>query len=530
MSICADSHGDDICSPWGVNTIGHLDCYLPWTDRADYGDLALGDCDVGCAPCEDYPGDMTQHVAYRYGNRWLRPHPFQPARDASGRLHDLRSGEAWPIPSRVNWERGTCFHNETGEECFGRHVCECWPQPQVVAPDVLSPCPGGDAIGTPITDWFPDALFFSGYTWPRPFAGLYCRHFHSGYAQSVNGTPPCPYGLLMPALLRYSQFTGYSDEQLTGQPTSCGTNMLIACLEEFRQPSAPCWSAYAFEPSHVHTGRRHWVEDAACRNMWHELRLIENTARLDDQRVRFPYQRSGDLEARNAVLSHIRTQEIGGVRFDRLDYVPESAANWRRTFNVHAAGPDCGVLDDPSTLVAVYPDCYLRQAQTPVQAELRILSVDMVVLLVLERLERYEPTDPRSSETIEPHARAKILARCVIRATGEGVRQPDDCQKWPEAIESDDEIVYVDFTGRRFDPPRTVQWLGYHGRLGAHGSNEFPIRLTDQALRLACRDAADGVSGLRIPGWPYLAESNPGMPLGPYVGGLTIGFETTGCA
>lgn len=511
MSICdPNESGQDACAPYGNDTIGHIDCATGWDDRADYGQLDAGGCDVGCVNCLDYPSEMARHGDWRDGRRWLRP--MGSSRDAMGRLHDLRTDEPWPMPQEAAGEFGACYHNLTGQQCFNRPVCRriCWRGglDRLIAPDDLG-C-GATGVGEPMPDWFPDVFFYGREPWPP---GMYCRKFQDRNTKATGLGVSRLARLLGPSFPRFAQIPfGYFDDV----ETACGTNVLTPCAGQFVAPPTDCPSAFANYPDIQPPGRRHWIEESACRGMWNTLRLDASAMEISGGP---PAGAQDAAELRTAALRHAATATLPGgpvgFKFDRLDHLAYGLVElWQRRFNVGILGAnDCDVLSDESTIFQQLEGSGPAGERLAIRAH--VLAADFVLYLVLHKIWRFRgPRLPNRLE-IEPHAR--FLASVKIAYTVGGAMPGPDCWDLPAGVR-------MRYKGRGIRPPRLAEWWGYHGRLGIGGTSSYPV--SSELLRDQCWTAADRLGELPIHGWPSRGKLADEPVSWPYGGAVSIRFQT----
>lgn len=516
--------GRDYCQRWGTWTIGHTDCAVGWTDEADHGQLDAGGCDVGCAPCLDYPEEIQRHAAMEDGHRWLRA--AAGTRDAMGRRHDLRPRQSWPVPQHGSYEFGSCYDNLTGEQCFNRSACfggelgdprrtECNPgcHGQMYTVPGEARCPDGTGVGEPIPAACPDVFYYAGDQKPNPLGtSLRCRYYPTSLSpltQRLGLNIRRFHRLLSPALPRFGTLP-----YLEGRESPCMPNVVTACCDKFGQPGFQCASAFANRPDPPDPGRLHWNDDVACRNAFDQAYIVSHTLEIAGGPTR-SLKAEADIRTRALEFGLGEIHHPGPVRIDRLDQqgASDQYSTWRRSWLVGCADPD-----SPTSRIDSYPNCRTRDGR-PITIHAHLTGVDAVLYLALIKVKTY-----RGPYDIEVHARFFAGAWLTWRSGDPSiVPNPENCIHVPEGV------TFIDNEGRRFRPPRVAHWFGYHGRLGIGGQRRYEVGIAGP-LRSLCYRALDRLEVLEISGWPHMRELEENPRAGVYLGSIKIAFDTTGCA
>lgn len=421
---------------------------LPGSDAGGLGVLSeLVGCGTGCMSCSDDPANLLAMKDSLNGERWLAPDEKSLAnRDARGLLHDLRSGEGHLIPTLVRYIRGTCFSNDA-EECFDNNTCTCWGVNSVPRspPEGATSCEDGTALGGVLSGLFPDRFFFVGQVWPyrdhgqqqTSLGGMYCRRFPDTLDSlspdrdhRVVAVPSGLFGIPDPVFMR----TEGADSRLE----ACVTNMFVVCVG--KNKGGTCPGSFS-EPSVTGVPPPEFYNNGtASRQRFNEMRILANTAHIRDDSPMLTEVDKADIAARNRVLDTVKTTGFGVnggtctgppncIKFDRLDSQVPALGNgaigayWRVWSGRHLPQAD------RPTVPGVFGQCEMFHAGCPVTCELHIDFVLFQCKVIAHALtDDGVATFPKR---IEPHARARILVECSIRATLD-----DDCvlsMPWSDA-------------------------------------------------------------------------------------------------
>lgn len=530
MSICDPfSIGIDFCANYGGDSGNHIDCATGWSDTAGFGqDQAdAGGCDVGGAPCLDFPSEIQQHTVWYDGNRWLRP--SNGTRDAMGREHDLVTDEPWPVPPGGSYEYAPCYENVSGEQCFRRHVCtrnaqvECWPGGfRRVASDPDDPlydrgC-GDAAVGEGISEWFPDVFTFSGTDEPSGATRFQCRMFNDPMTKSISLGHRRSHRVLTPAFPRFSAWP-----HAWSMPSACTPNMLVPCSGKIKRPGLFIESAFLNSVG-IEPDREHWMDDPACRNMFQEIHLIPS-ADIHIAGGNTPAIRE-ENRFRSAILNWVLTNQIAtdgrSMNFARLDQqFNTDVSHYNRHYNpARGCQQVIGGLNTIDVIEGVK-----RSTGERVRFACELLEVYAEAYIVLHKVSRYSSTGP-SRVYIEPHARIGIFAEVAYRSLDEDIIPNDpDCTRTPIPAG-----VKFSRNGVPIDPPRVVEWLGFHGRLGVGWGGQRIIARQVGTLSSWCQDSAEAMGTLQVFGFPNVASMTRGEPYEakawPYMGSIGIRYLT----
>jgi hypothetical protein len=234
------------------------------------------------------------------------------------------------------------------------------------------------------------------------------------------------------------------------------------------------------------------------------------------------------VDASNAVLRAVTrdtfnqpTDPQQPVNFRQLDYdAPQAGSidgnnsrldSWSRQVSWF----DMPVEDLPS--VVRLPDSRLAYSDETVLAEIVLQRVTMLLSLVAHRECRRRgfnvDCNTETNETI-PFARFRIIADCALR-----ISLPDGTQELAPVSQP---VVYVDQDDREFIPRTRVQWWGMLG----HFSDPETENIAGDNPNL-CLGLAEGLSGLKIPGWPWMSDADPRRPNQLYKGKVVLNFKTS---
>lgn len=520
-------------------------------------------CDIGCRVCDDQPDQFRFKAVRVHGKRWLLPYEARQGRDAHGLLHDMQAGHPRRVPLDIDYLRSPCWKND-GTECHaGTDVCECHPGESVLSREVepgVRRCEHGEQVGDVLLGPFPDCLAYSGYKIGANSSTnwIQCRRVD----QHGNIATPLSAGRLHQGIF-YRMGDSTQGREAGQSGIECVVNMMAECVG--RVPQSACDQGYYWvndpsggePPTHYH--------DDPCRSVFDYCLIDENTAHILDNDL-FPSQDKARLAAKNAVLDVIRDPAVvfpNGRNLQQLDYYGAIHGNtsldyWERGAGV-AEGTAC---DDPAIPVATtFPNSYLKHSRCPVHAELIVVTARIEMSLVPYKVDwAPTPTTPVSEyvRQVYPHARVRISAQCGVRATlpnGEctmirpwipagdpghtvtlGIVNPGPgdglgCVALPTVSPNVDEIVYVDSEGRTLSPPLDVEWWGY---LGEFSDPPVDDRWVDSnacragdSMTAKCLQLADALSGVEIPGWPYLSDSIPDDPNQVYGGRIRLNFRNS---
>ena len=558
--------GVDICAAAGTNTYGHEDCYVAWDNDVDEGQLDMGNCDIGCWPCDDMPDTLTQHAAHFDGNRWLRGGKLPPNRDARGNLHDLRSNEYRRVPMSVNYERAASWRND-GVECWGNayRTCETF---AIYGPNCAGEDPNGDCehpniysrdehpplcrnFGetTPVGDVLPNSLTipdhggFIGQGFPAPNGlTMQCRQFQSPQAMGM-AAGAWQYGIdgfLMPILFR----TGaQSDDCPNRRAQNCIAEYFTRCTGKVQSDGSPCLSSYGNSelPGEIEiTGEDYYNREWDCRNNFAYLYIRVNNARFARTLTELPQP---ELDLKNIALVAIRERTFGnpaappGIRFDRLDYKGGLGKTFLGLYAREYSDPT--LWQGYNGQIAIWPNCRFRRNGSPIRVTVHIARIRFVIGMAIEALGRHRTPIGQGVEHLGmPHARARIEADLYYHATCEGgptIGNPNILHRLPEVL--DDDILYQDELGRQVNPPLDMRWEGFLGHCGNVPSAMVVNTIETVGLGRGCTrmlhelgfldQSPMGARGLYIGGWPYRIDSRRGSPASIYQGGLTVAWTAS---
>lgn len=545
MGECLNNFGVPPCDP-DHHIYDRETCYVGVPDGfGDFDDCA--DCSHGGPPCQDFPGiDLPfKAVLGQTGIRWLLPEPARNgfSRAADGMYHDLRAGIPLKILSKhsTRFVRGSCYGlsdegtgSGSGIECHGFDTCFCTPHPDLVWSED-SPCGGGATVGQLVPGFHPDVF---AYRAQASFGDPFCKKFWGSDADdqivATRGT-----FLHGPAQIR------------SGGDWDCVVDPMVLCAGRIISSRNPC--SYRQRVVREQSGATHYNQDESRSIFASMLIAGEPRIRMDDNPA--PPDRAAATE-RNRVLEYAMTQPLPGgaggeTRFDQLDRLDRSGANiYGRSWN-YLPGTQLAIGSLP--VVAIYPNCYLRNSGERIRIELRLCAVSIDLGLDIVRGQYFDTFtqpgywSPKYRRT-HPHVRLRILAQCCWvapdlppglvsnrewtivrpwypeddprRSTPVGLANPTDdgiysgtiginngVQRWPhvEPVSTDnqlpflDELVFVDEAGVEFEPFNDVQWLGYLGWFSDPSTpnlNEpWPFDPTPPAIQTCCEEYGGGTSG-----------------------------------
>ena len=520
----ADEPGNPIgqCEAAGFNSLQKFICIDPDLKCGDLSDpdhdIPGAECAAGCCNCIDSPDQLIGYVDRTDGKRWLRPDAELDGRDAFGDYHNLESTKPWPVPVHSKWEIAPCYYND-GRECHDEDYCDLCAKPIGTGghgePTV---CDDGTPEKQPMRSIRRDCDHSYGADW---IAG-------NSNTDNIRCRTPWQHGPL-----RISTTAGNMNNTIFIRSYGCTSNLLIACAG--RSIQSTCATSflrtllglfYFLRPT---TG----PITAECRRNWDSMELQWNAS--DTVRLAIPPTLSQRLvngtewSIKNKALELVRTEDFpvqGGVpvNFKALDHRHTREAtegnhmlgHYRRTWT----GQESTLSTWP--LVASLPKSFLVKDRSQFVCDVVIRAALVELHIILQHIKVFE-----GPEELWPHVRARIFIdlgfrwsfadRRMVRNNG-GVR--------PSAGDAD-RAVYRNSAGAVVDPPSTVEWLGYLGRLSNPANRNMwgtPPNPPSGILPF-CNTAAKAVAGIWVPpmvairGYP---DDGPSRPSIMYLGQISM--------
>lgn len=489
----------------------------------DSGQLCGCCCEMGCESCTEESAGTGQ--AWLDGRRWLRPSILHDGRDATGRLHDLRTGEPHRVPVQVTYDKAPCFDMD-GHECYGDPQGEH--EPGLCRCDDLSGCGldsprcEGAPSGGPCGGLHPDRFTYKGHSWTGGAQHFTCRETFESAGSARWLDPVRLFGgpLFQAAFVR-------SDNR----SQHCTSNRMSLC-------GGVSYGSECVEPPPF-AGEYYIGEDHQAFNFcWIDfLGLgLSNPAGVG------PSSRVARRIKHDALQ---RLQQLPGL--NQLDYRPfvggPNAGNnaiidrWGRTWGLGLPPEDWRVQGH----VATFPNCRLRQSGCPVVVTVFIRWASIEMSLVAHRTINRDEDRNLIEPRLWPSARVRVylelgihaetLGPCVRTRHGEQVALEvvnDPAYVNPPVVTpiGSDSIVYLDADGTEFIPPLVADWWGYHGEFGAVPWE--PVEYDENMnTTTKCCQLGYHLDGIQIRGWPTASASNPANPATLYLGSVKLGFRTS---
>lgn len=540
-------------------------------------------CGLGCRICKDDLGDWINYGVDNLGKRFLMRYeqsidaglPLVQARDAFGKLHDLRSNEPWQVPIPTSFIRAPVWGNHNGQECLGIDGCD-WTytiSPLSVALGV-GPNGGGicdDASNEPVNTrmiyHYPDTTFKTGFKVPKSFENLHCRE----PKDSSNL-------IVVPITGEYLNQTVFLRSY---RNKACTANALVGARSKVSRSGMNCSASYAFgnRIGDVCTelDREYYNENIASRSIFDFIRLLDVTAGFT-QNPNAPFVNKGVSILKTAVINTIATGQFSGpqlgINFKQLDAVPSTIEKYRRNWNLlHGeACEDLPVVDGlefqgqlqnakipiPPELSGSLPgfdpqDPEGKQRKQVIPAELVITEIDVEASVVLHRVNWHENTDPKSDgyeQQVRPHIRLKMQAKLAVRMSEEitaVLKQPwlskdspnfeTEVKVTPQAdcytqvlptVTGLDKVEYViNADGKQYvldTIPETVTWWGCLGSFSNPSSEDERYIWRDTGNSNVFYALAEDFAGTRVPGGCDYTHTHPDDPSQVYTGNVMLAF------
>jgi hypothetical protein len=366
----------------------------------------------------------------------------------------------------------------------------------------------------------------------------------------------------------------------------CNINMMVVCAG--RGPNSDCpnvsWANEINRPPNDPYAGEETV------NFWNQASISVGSFPLPRLRIRadMTERQVANVEAKNKALQAIMPRNKGGEAFAetngdgpdifrRVDYLAatqESNAqldHWAKSWDMPPDGNTPDACGHATEIPNMFGLCRLRGSSLPVNVTAHIVKAGYDLSIVPALIDFNEQKDQtREDWWIQIFARGHLHAQIGLRAELlfpafierewlpendprrrvelriVNTSDPDHpnagfCQHWPIVAEvggpvvrenAIDEIVFVDPSGRDFDPPNVIDWWGMLGSSTLPvGSNEIALGLdtpdissNEHICRVALPVAMQ--TALKLQGWPTAIESNRDDPTQIYEGEMRWRFAT----
>lgn len=482
-------------------------------------------CGIGCKNC----GENALNVMHARtdGSRWLRgsrtifdTHPVVEGdgRDATGKLHNLRIGEAKRVPANVAYDKASCFYQD-GLECFDEPngLCECDTTPGACAPG-FPDCPG---VGQPCSGRRADAFTYTGFDWLPEGEAFQCKDTtQHGPKPILTGTKELFQGIFI-----------RDDFHQLFKTSGCTANRMVLCGGVNLHLSQHCaWIPPIADPPPI---------DSHHISPHHQM---YNFCTIDYQGLGLDTW--GNPSPAEAIARSIKRAALNKVQdiaaLSQLDYYPFTFGDspsgnryldsWRRSFGVGV--PAEQII--PQTTIAVFENCRLRHSGFPVRAEIFIREAHVAMSLVPYMT--FDGVNLLTGFKMYPSARVRIFLVLGIRATileeepivGDielSIEHPDDYLSPPRVLPLGiDRIVYSD-GNVDFIPPTVADWWGYHGEFGVQPWQPIDVSDEPQLDVAKCCYLAAKLDGLEVGPWPTNVDAGGASSF--YEGRVKLGFLTS---
>ena len=501
-------------------------------------------CAVSCFSCDDVTGVRPGVDAY--GRRWVRPSLLAESRDATGERRPISSDTPVLLPrGNTYFELAPCWQQVDDPEDRGGRVFEWFNRTICPCNDA---CP--DEAGCDFLIGFLHTCFaYTGFRWAPEYiicTGQYVGHVPIMLTLATNA-------LGQAAFAR----TAHRTIIFPSGDTWCTSNFGVQCwghTESSNCIQPPNWPEYYNEPHHALWDYAHITSFAA--------RFGQDQTDPDDYRAA--------IDAKNAVMEFIADDISEGfdglLHLDQIESVRRGASpatNWNLLIDYWSRGWNPRPGDDPedwvpfADLPAVmeFPNSKLVNTGFPVIAEYVIMGAAIELSMVLHRIKSVPPCHPDPGTSEQNHALYPLVRMRVTVWMGMRVQFPDGAprylqQTWrdpPSQVRlsivngydqpfpritfngqlhpaNSDQVVYIDDSDRRLDPPPHIVWQGHRGFFSDPPTEDrFHHELFDGGER-ECKSAAAGLEGMIIPAIESHADNDEGDRKRIWTGSLKFVF------